>query len=169
MTTLPMHHAYARILRLDQAGRVLLFLVDGESLGVADNHTWCAPGDMVRDAEAAAYVASRVVRRYFGLEIKPDELGSPVAATSEVVSTSDGTELRVSDSYFALMSSAGEDEPKDLGTFAEVGQARWWTAEEIETTGEAIVPAGLADLVRRLNAGEELTHPMRLPHRDAER
>lgn len=166
MTSLPIHRAFARVIYLDETGRVLLVRMSGESFGTVDEHVWGPPGEFVDDTEAAVNVAARVVHQYFGMEVEAAALGDVVAATSGVVPTPDDTHLRTTDSYFVLSSPSGSG-PDDAGQVsAERDVTRWWSADEIEATVEVVVPAGLADLVRRLASGEEILYPVRLPHHD---
>lgn len=68
----------------------------------------------------------------------------------------------------------GEALPETVATEVDTGRMedlersyhaghRWWTVDEIEASGEAITPWGLAGLLRDLVAGRVPAEPVRLP------
>jgi 8-oxo-dGTP pyrophosphatase MutT (NUDIX family) len=152
----------ARVVVVDDAGRVLLFrIVDPLDTKPA---VWITPGGGIEAGEEVAEAACRELREETGVDISADLLGAPVA-----VCRGDwefrGVPLYSEDWFFALRTPAFE--PSDAGwedLEREIHHSwRWWTPDELDAADEVVFPARLADLVREITAGGPSQQPVELP------
>jgi 8-oxo-dGTP pyrophosphatase MutT (NUDIX family) len=138
----------ARVLLIDDAGRVLLF--HGRDLARPEYRYWVTPGGGLDDGETRAQGAARELFEETGLRVDPAELGEPIHA--EITEFSFNNQMYRQDQEFFLfrvlqwqVDTAGFDAEERL----TIDEHRWWSAAEIDATDEQIFPAGLADLLRK--------------------
>lgn len=138
----------ARVLLIDAAGRTLL--LHGGDPAQPGRRWWLTPGGGLNEGETPAQGAARELREETGLRVDPADLGSPVF--SEVTEFSfDNRRYRQSQDFFAYRSPEWtfDDTGFDDGERRSITGHRWWSATEIEDSGDEIYPAGLAGLLRR--------------------
>jgi 8-oxo-dGTP pyrophosphatase MutT (NUDIX family) len=152
----------ARVVVVDDDGRVLLFQIV-DSLDVKPP-VWITPGGGLEEGESPAEAAARELGEETGLVITPKDLGPPVAVTRGDWEFR-GTPMYSEDWFFARRTSAFEpDRSRWTALEHELHHDwRWWTPAELERTDELFLPAGLADLARRIAAGEAVAEPIVLP------
>lgn len=146
MTTSGVHRLTSRVLLFDRDGRILLFLTTApDTSGVA---RWITPGGGVDPGESHLEGALRELREETGLVL--DSLGEPVWAHDFAV-TWDAADHDTGHAEFytatvdAFEPSSAEwtDEER-----VDVLAHRWWSAEELESSGEPFEPAELTRLIR---------------------
>jgi 8-oxo-dGTP pyrophosphatase MutT (NUDIX family) len=152
----------ARTVVLDEEGRVLLFRI----VDPLDDKppVWITPGGGIETGETMSQAASRELKEETGLAASLVDLGHPVAVCRGEWEFR-GAPLFSEDWFFVLRTTAFEPDATnwtDLERELHRGW-RWWTTEDLETTDEVIVPAGLADLARTLHSGEGFPVPVVLP------
>jgi 8-oxo-dGTP pyrophosphatase MutT (NUDIX family) len=144
----------ARVLLVDRADRTLL--LRGGDPARPGLRWWFTPGGGLDDGETSAEGAARELREETGLRVGPDELGEPV--WHQVTRFSyDNRDYRQAQDFYLVrvdewqVDTAGFDPEEKL----TIDQHRWWSADELDATDEAVYPEELADLLRRLT----VVHP----------
>lgn len=141
----PVLRRAARVLLIDGAGRVLL-LRGGDPEQPASGAWWITPGGGVEPGEDERQAAVREVEEETGHRV--GELTGPVLRRAEVFPF-DGRLIDQREVFFVARVAAFtpvSDGWDELERRALV-EARWWTVDELRTTGETVYPEGLADLV----------------------
>lgn len=139
----------ARVLLVDAELRVLL--LRGQDPANPTDRYWYTVGGGVDEEETRAQAAVRELREETGLAIALDALGEPV--WHEVVEFPfDGRWYRQEQEYFLVRVPSWEVRTDGWGELERrtVDQVRWWSIEELESTGETYYPKRLPALLRRL-------------------
>ena len=157
MTTTP--RRAARIIALDEAGRVLL--IRGHDRDDPSHRWWFTPGGGLEDTESPQQAAVREFREETGVVVTETELIGPVLrrhATFRFARTT----LSQDEEFFAVRLDAVR------ARAAVTGSGRAWTAAEKElldaidwrcaaqlngSPRERVYPAGLAQLAAHVHAG----------------
>jgi ADP-ribose pyrophosphatase YjhB (NUDIX family) len=143
----PLVRTAARVLLLDAAGRVLLFL--GHDPARPEHRYWFTVGGGLDDGETAAEGAARVLAEETGLVVDPAELGEPV--WRDVIEFPfDGQRYRQHQDFFVLRVdnwSVSVDGHNAVER-ASIDRFQWWHVDELAAAGERFYPAELPDLVR---------------------
>ena len=147
---------------VDELGSVLLFRVeDSQQAGPA---VWITPGGGIESGESLIQAAVRELTEETGLSVAPQQLGEPVAACRGDWEFR-GQPLYSVDWFFCLRTRRFEpsrDGWTDLEHELHTSW-RWWTPAELDATDEAVLPSGLAALVRSIGVGEIPAEPIELP------
>jgi 8-oxo-dGTP pyrophosphatase MutT (NUDIX family) len=162
----------ARVLLVDDAGRLLLFC-DSDP-GLPGTTWWITPGGGVEPGETDLEGAVREVAEETGLAVDPDRFRGPLARRhvrhgyTDVVVVQDEVFFAATVPAFDV-DVAGHTEEERLTMTAH----RWWTREELAGTTETVWPESVLDLWDRMDAGapevdlgtqEESTVPVRDGH-----
>jgi len=135
----------ARVLVFDAAGRVLLIRYEVMRAG-AEFCFWLTPGGEIEAGETELEAAARELREELGLEAAME---GPIY--SEPTQFEHQGEMRDNVDYFFRVRCA-EDAPRMTGVtpeeIAAMQEMRWWSAEEIEASGERFFPVDIAARVR---------------------
>ena len=132
----------------DEAGAILLirFVVpreDGEFV------FWALPGGEIEPGETEADAAVRELKEELGIAVTVE---GPVYRDANMFLHQGEMQDNVD---FLFRARCRPAEPRLMGlTVEEIGimkEMRWWTAEEIEESGERIFPAELAARMRELS------------------
>jgi 8-oxo-dGTP pyrophosphatase MutT (NUDIX family) len=138
-----------RVIAIDPAGRVLLFhYQDPPPKG---DH-WTTPGGGVEGDEDFHAAACRELAEETGWTDVPVGPAEVLLDVNVQFSGYFNALVRQHDHYF--VGRVGQ-ESRPLGAVAAMHATdgirghRWWTLDELDATGAAVYPPGLADLVRR--------------------
>jgi 8-oxo-dGTP pyrophosphatase MutT (NUDIX family) len=147
---------------VDAIGSVLLFRI--EDTMDTKPPVWITPGGGVEPGESLAEAAAREFLEETGVCVDPRALGEPIAACRGDWEFR-GLPLYSEDWFFALRAdrfAPSADGWTDLERELHASW-RWWTPAELETTNEAVLPAGLAAVVRDVAQGRLSSPPIELP------
>ena len=152
----------ARVVVLDDAGRVLLFLVD-DPLD-SKPPVWITPGGGIEPGESPAEAATRELLEETGVAVAATDLQGPVAVCAGEWEFR-GMPLYSVDWFFALRTTTFEPATDGLTVLEhEIHAAfRWWELAELEATAELVLPAGLVGVAREVLAGRIPPEPIELP------
>ena len=149
----------ARVLVLDEEGRVLLILAaDGEYRGSGEP-VWLTPGGGLDEGETYEEAALRELREEVGLD--GVELGPWVWLRRLPYALSDGVPREKHERYFVCRAEhfeVGAVSATVLDLEA-VGGFRWWSVGEIEASDERFAPRDLGRLLRELRDGHAGQEP----------
>ncbi|MDQ1512580.1 MAG: hypothetical protein QOC59_422 [Microbacteriaceae bacterium] len=136
----------SRLIVADDSGAVLLFLSYGKSHEVEPR--WITPGGGLDPGEDFAAAGVRELREETGLVV--DSVGEPFLV-EDIAADQRWHDYQVGHwAWFALRTARFE--PRDAewtaGERYDTVGSRWWTADELEASGEPCEPAELPDLIR---------------------
>ncbi|MFI1989348.1 NUDIX hydrolase [Actinoplanes sp. NPDC020271] len=136
-----------RVLLVDRAGRALL--LHGSDPARPGMRWWFTPGGGLEPGESTVQAAARELFEETGLRVDAGDLGEPIRHERAEFSY-DGRDYVQTQDFFLFrvpewqVDTAGMDEEEQL----TIIEHRWWSAAELEATGELIYPADLAGLLR---------------------
>jgi 8-oxo-dGTP pyrophosphatase MutT (NUDIX family) len=131
-----------RAILRDDSGRVLLI-----HFHLPNMRFWATPGGGVEPGESLLQAARRELREELGIEVA---LEGPVH-TATAIFEFEGTLIENTDHFFhGRWNGTPSLSGATAGESAALVEARWWTAEEVETTKEQIFPPGLVGVMKRL-------------------
>ncbi|WP_045741428.1 MULTISPECIES: NUDIX domain-containing protein [Actinoplanes] len=138
-----------RVLLVDRDERVLL--LHGGDPGRPEQRWWFTPGGGLEEGETTALAAQRELYEEVGLRVEPGDLSGPVH--HEVTEFEyDSRHYRQAQDFYLLRVPAWEVDTSgmDAEEQSTIIAHRWWSAEEIAASDEAIFPLDLAGLLRRV-------------------
>ena len=135
----------ARVILLDEAGRVLLFR-GGDPHRPEAGTWWFTPGGGLDDGETVEQAARREVREETGLVIT--DLG-PVVLERRVEFEVEGQRFDQDEVFFRVSVAGFEVDNREWTDLERrlMLEHRWWTRDEIAITSETVYPEGLAELL----------------------
>ena len=134
-----------RVIVLDPEDRVLLFRYDD---GPPNGRHWCTPGGGLNDGEDYAAGARRELAEETGWT--DVALGKEVFERTLTMEYEDEI-VRQQERFFVARVPTvrrGLGEVTAMHVSDGIAAWHWWTLAEMASTGEAIWPSGLADLIR---------------------
>ena len=148
----PVERRAARVLLLDDAGRILLQQCCDPAAPTAGSW-WNTTGGGVDEGESACEAAARELHEETGLLVAPADVGEVVHRRVTEFSFG-GADYRQREDYFLLRTApflAAPTAPSELELVAVLG-TRWWSREELRATRERVYPEELVEVLDRLGA-----------------
>jgi 8-oxo-dGTP pyrophosphatase MutT (NUDIX family) len=133
----------ARLLILDDAGRLLLFRFVHKTGPLAGQDFWATPGGGVDDGESLEQAAVRELAEETGL--RRTSVGPEIARREVVLLLPDGEHV-VSDERYFLVRVTDDTLSWANWTALErevMVEHRWWSCEELSCTGATVWPENL--------------------------
>ncbi|MFB9628715.1 NUDIX hydrolase [Nonomuraea helvata] len=157
MTKIPLRRFTARALPIDGQDRVLL--LHGFDPEKPDQPFWFTIGGAAEDGETLQEAAARELFEEVGIRANADEFSGPYGSSviefcwAQYAITQDQTffAIRVGDDAVVSFDHMEQIE-KDTTT-----AYRWWSAEELESTGEVFFPEDLVAIMRKVTAASPVT------------
>lgn len=146
----PIQRPAARVLLVDDAGRVLL-LHGGDPSSPQRGTWWFTPGGGREGRESPAQAAVRELAEETGLGVDAGALGEVVHERTTRF-TFDGRDYAQHEHYFLLQVPAHEIDVDRPGAVVDPGVTghRWWSRVALRETRETVFPPELNDLLDRL-------------------
>jgi 8-oxo-dGTP pyrophosphatase MutT (NUDIX family) len=148
----PLDRRAARVLLVDDAGRVLLFR--GHDPARPDKGSWWfTVGGGLDDGETTRAAAVRELFEETGLRVDADALEGPVHREVAEFSLG-GTHYRQDNEFFVARVAEHDVETGGFTDFEMqfVLEHRWWSAAELQTTADTVYPDSLLALLERIGA-----------------
>ena len=142
----------ARLLITTPKRRVLLFRFVHKTGVLAGKVYWATPGGGVEHGETFADAARRELREETG--ILEAHVSMPVGRREVPLQLPDGERVLAVEQYFVVNTDT-EAISRDGWTAEErevMADHRWWSREELSTTGETIYPEGLVEMLDEAGA-----------------
>jgi predicted acetyltransferase/ADP-ribose pyrophosphatase YjhB (NUDIX family) len=138
----------ARVLLIDEVGRVLLFR-GGDPHRPEAGTWWLTVGGGVDDGETVEEAARREVREETGLTVT--ELG-PVVLERSIEFEFESVLLDQDESFFAVRVNGFEIDTAEWSDVERrsMFEHRWWTRDELAATSDTVYPEGLHELLSKL-------------------
>jgi 8-oxo-dGTP pyrophosphatase MutT (NUDIX family) len=158
----PLERPSGRFIAVDPEGCVLLFRIE-DPLDTKPP-IWITPGGGVEPGESPAEAAVRELQEETGIAVDIGSVGAPVAVTRGEW-TFRGQPLYSVDWFFAWRGPRFEPSTSGWSALEHELHAewRWWEPDELERTRDAVLPADLAMVARRIAAGTVIDGPIELP------
>ena len=143
----PAHRRVSRVVLLDENDRFLLLLTASPRLQTPVVR-WLTPGGGVEDHESHAEGAIRELFEETGLRV--DSVGEPIWSIEGQSIFNDGHVQSTYSEYFVVRTTRFEltNENWMDNEFVDITDVRWWTVEELQTSGEKYSPEPLLDVIQ---------------------
>ncbi|WP_235735466.1 NUDIX hydrolase [Nocardioides alcanivorans] len=147
-----------RVLVVDESDRVLLV---GDSDPGTGARWWITPGGGIDPGEDEMAAVLRELHEETGLVITPDRVVGPLARRKVWHGYSDVV-VDQHDTFYAVRTPAFDPVPAALTEeeLATVHGLKWWTRDEMASTGELIWPVGMPELLALLEAPPATPHDL---------
>lgn len=143
----PAHRRVSRVVLLDENDRFLLLLTASPRLQTPVVR-WLTPGGGVEDNESHAEGAIRELFEETGLRV--DSVGEPIWSIEGQSIFNDGHVQSTYSEYFVVRTTSFEltNENWMDNEFVDITDVRWWTVEELNTSGEKYSPEPLLEVIQ---------------------
>lgn len=143
----PAHRRVSRVVLLDENDRFLLLLTASPRLQTPVVR-WLTPGGGVEDHESHAEGAIRELFEETGLRV--DSVGDPIWSIEGQSVFNDGHVQSTYSEYFVVRTTSFEltNENWMDNEFVDITDVRWWTVEELQSSGEKYSPEPLVDVIQ---------------------
>lgn len=140
----------ARLLLLDEKGRILLFRFCYKTGALAGHEYWATAGGAVEENETFEDAARRELYEETGIEI--EAVGKAVAEREFVMKLPSGEDVLAQERFF-LVRVARQELLYEHWTGIEkevMAEHRWWSAQELQATKDIFFPQNLPELLGKM-------------------
>ncbi len=144
----------SRLLVIDRNNRVLLFRFVYDRGPLAGQNYWATPGGALEVGESFSDAARRELFEETG--ILKDTVGQPVAERKFALQLLDGEYVMAEERFF-LIRATDQTLSRDHWTPLEtevVVDHRWWSVEELTSTGDVVYPETLVAILASLDQAD---------------
>ena len=143
----PAHRRVSRVVLLDENDRFLLLLTASPRLQTPVVR-WLTPGGGVEVHESHAEGAIRELFEETGLRV--DSVGDPIWSIEGQSVFNDGHVQSTYSEYFVVRTNSFEITNENWmdNEFVDITDVRWWTLEELHTSGEKYSPEPLLEVIQ---------------------
>ena len=143
----PAHRRVSRVVLLDENDRFLLLLTASPRLQTPVVR-WLTPGGGVEDHESHAEGAIRELFEETGLRV--ESVGDPIWSIEGQSVFNDGHVQSTYSEYFVVRTNSFEITNENWmdNEFVDITDVRWWTVEELNTSGEKYSPEPLLEVIQ---------------------
>jgi 8-oxo-dGTP pyrophosphatase MutT (NUDIX family) len=133
----------ARLLILNDAGRLLLFRFVYKTGPLAGQDFWATPGGGVEDGETLDQAAVRELAEETGL--RRESVGPEIARREVAIQLPDGEHVLSDERYFLVQVTDDSLSRTDWTAFERevMVEHRWWSREELSRTEATVWPENL--------------------------
>lgn len=144
----PAHRRVSRIVLLDQEDNFLLLLTASPNLKTPVVR-WITPGGGVEDHESHEEGGLRELEEETGLRV--DQLGTPIWSIDGQSIFNDGHIQSTHSEYFALRTQSFDISRENWmpNEHVDITGIRWWSIQELLTSGEKYSPEPLVHIVEK--------------------
>lgn len=136
----------ARILLIDQAGRLLLFRYRHGDGPLAGMSYWATPGGALDEGETYAEAARRELREETGIDA---DVGDEIGSRHIQFMMPDGTMVDADERFFMVRTTLpidAENNPDPVER-AFIAETKWWTDAELRATADIVYPDNVAAMI----------------------
>ncbi|WP_202301783.1 NUDIX hydrolase [Dryocola clanedunensis] len=137
----------ARLLIVDNAGRLLLFRYTHSADALTGRSYWATPGGGVEKDESYEQAAIRELQEETG--IVREDVGVSVAVRKFVMKLPDGETVKAQERYYVVRVDDNELSRESWSCSEKqiISECRWWSAEELSVTDDVVFPANIVDML----------------------